>query len=72
MHHRLLDTNALSELTKPDPDGSVLTWVARQRRADLCTIAISEAELGSGEQWNRYEALLLGGGRSQVMHSRTD
>ena len=44
----VLDTNVLSELTKPDPDGSVLAWVARQRRAELCTTAISEAELAYG------------------------
>ena len=45
----VLDTNVLSELAKPDPDGSVLAWLARQRRADLCTTAISEAELAYGE-----------------------
>ncbi len=44
----VLDTNVLSELAKPDPEGSVLTWVARQRRAELCTTAISEAELAYG------------------------
>jgi predicted nucleic acid-binding protein len=44
----VLDTNVLSELAKPDPDGSVLAWLARQRRADLCTTAISEAELAYG------------------------
>ncbi len=44
----VLDTNVLSELTKPAPDASVTAWVARQRRADLCTTAISEAELAFG------------------------
>jgi toxin FitB len=38
----------LWRLAKPDPDGSVLTWIARQRRVDLCTTAISEAELAYG------------------------
>jgi toxin FitB len=44
----VLDTNVLCELAKPDPDGSVFAWVARQRRADLFTTAISEAELAYG------------------------
>ena len=44
----VVDTNVLSELTKPNPDGSVPAWVARQRRAELCTTAISEAELAYG------------------------
>ncbi len=44
----VLDTNVLSELTKPVPDASVMAWVARQRLADLCTTAISEAELAFG------------------------
>lgn len=44
----VLDTNVLSELAKPDPDASVLAWVARQRRAELCTTAVNEAELAYG------------------------
>jgi predicted nucleic acid-binding protein len=44
----VLDTNVLSELTRPDPDRSVLTWVAKQRRAELYTTAINEAELAYG------------------------
>jgi predicted nucleic acid-binding protein len=44
----VLDTNVLSELAKPDPNGTVLIWVAQQRRADLCTTTISEAELAYG------------------------
>jgi hypothetical protein len=40
--------NVLSELTRPDPDTTVLAWVARQHRAELCTTAISEAELAYG------------------------
>ena len=44
----VLDTNVLSELGKPDPDASVLAWVARQRRAELCTTAVNEAELAYG------------------------
>jgi len=44
----VLDTNVLSELARPDPDAAVLAWVAAQRRAELCTTAISEAELAYG------------------------
>ena len=44
----VLDTNVLSELMRPDPDGAVLAWFAGQRRAELCTTAISEAELAYG------------------------
>lgn len=46
----VLDTNVLSEIVKPEPDSAVSRWVARQRRADLCTTAISEAELAYGIQ----------------------
>ncbi len=44
----VLDTNVLSELAKPDPDPAVLTWVAKQRRAELCTTTVNEAELVYG------------------------
>lgn len=44
----VLDTNVLSELTRPNPDAAVLTWIAQQRRAALYTTAISEAELAYG------------------------
>ena len=58
----VLDTNVLSELAKPDPDGTVLAWVTRQRRADLFTTTISEAELAYGlallPRGRRREALV--------------
>lgn len=44
----VLDTNVLSELAKPAPDVAVLAWAAKQRRAELCTTAVSEAELAYG------------------------
>jgi predicted nucleic acid-binding protein len=44
----ILDTNVLSELIRPEPDARVAAWVARQHRAELCTTAISEAELAYG------------------------
>jgi len=44
----VLDTNVLSELAKPEPAASVLAWLAEQRRAELCTTAVSEAEIAYG------------------------
>lgn len=44
----VLDTNVLSELAKPDPDPAVTRWVAHQRRSELCTTAVSQAELAYG------------------------
>ena len=44
----VLDTNVLSELAKAAPDAAVAAWVAQQRRAELCTTAVSEAELAYG------------------------
>lgn len=44
----VLDTNVLSELARPEPNAAVLAWIASQRRAELCTTAISEAELAYG------------------------
>lgn len=44
----LLDTNVLSELVRAKPHPGVLAWVASQRRAELYTTVISEAELAFG------------------------
>lgn len=63
----VLDTNVLSELTRPDPDVKVMAWVAKQRRAELCTTAISEAELAYGlallPRGKRRDALVQAVGR---------
>jgi predicted nucleic acid-binding protein len=57
----ILDTNVLSELIRPEPDPRVAAWVARQRRAELYTTAVSEAELADSltllPQGRRREAL---------------
>lgn len=57
----VLDTNVLSELARPEPDAAVLAWVAAQRRAELCTTAVSEAELAYGlallPKGRRHDAL---------------
>lgn len=44
----VLDTNVLSELARPEPAASVLAWFAGRRRAELCTTAVSEAEIAYG------------------------
>lgn len=44
----VLDTNVLSELVKPEPNATVLAWIAKQRRGELYTTTISEAEIAYG------------------------
>ena len=44
----VLDTNVLSELMKPKPSAPVVAWIAQQPPADLCTTAITEAEIFYG------------------------
>lgn len=44
----VLDTNVLSELSRPTPNPAVLNWMLRQRRAELCTTVVNEAELAYG------------------------
>ena len=44
----LLDTNVLSELTRPMPDPAVERWLAARLVADLFVSAITEAELRLG------------------------
>ena len=58
----ILDTNVLSELMKPKPSAHVVRWIEKQPASELCTTAITEAEifygielLGKGK---RREALL--------------
>jgi len=44
----VVDTNAVSETTKPFPDSSVLQWFARQNLEDLYLTTISLAEIYVG------------------------
>ena len=44
----VLDTNVVSEIIKPQPDLQVMAWLARQRRSELCTTVVTEAELAYG------------------------
>jgi predicted nucleic acid-binding protein len=46
----ILDTNVLSELMRPKPSSKVLDWVANQPAMELCTTAITEAEIFYGIQ----------------------
>ena len=41
----VLDTEVLAELLKPEPDASVMAWLASQRRGELYTTTIGEAEI---------------------------
>ena len=44
----VLDTNVISELMRDRPDQRVATWIASQKRADLYTTSVNEAELLHG------------------------
>ena len=44
----LLDTNILSEATKPHPSAALLTWMAEQENQDLFIAAITVAEIRRG------------------------
>lgn len=41
----ILDTNVISELTRREPDQSVITWVNSQPKEDVYCTAISKAEI---------------------------
>ena len=41
----VLDTEVLAELLKSEPDASVMAWLAAQRRGELYTTTIGEAEI---------------------------
>lgn len=44
----LLDTNILSNITKPEPSVSLLTWMAEQADADLFITSLTVAEIRRG------------------------
>jgi len=44
----ILDTNVISEAIKREPNEAVFDWLARQDREQLCTTAITAAELRAG------------------------
>ena len=41
----VLDTNVVSELMRPQPDQTVLQWMANQPSVDLFTTTITQAEI---------------------------
>ncbi|WP_237482776.1 type II toxin-antitoxin system VapC family toxin [Lichenibacterium dinghuense] len=43
----VLDTEVLAELLKPEPDPTVMAWLAVQRRGELYTTTVSEAEVAA-------------------------
>ena len=48
MNGWLLDTNVISELRRPRPDGNVLRFIARQRMDDLFVSTVTFAEIRFG------------------------
>ncbi len=52
----VLDTNVVSELMRPSPNGRVTAWIARHAAAQMSLVAVSEAEL-------RYGVAVLPAGR---------
>ncbi len=41
----VLDTEVLAELLRPEPDPTAMAWLAAQRRGELYTTTVSEAEV---------------------------
>lgn len=62
----VLDTNLLSEATKPIPSAAVMSWLAAQPAGDLFSTTVSQAELLYGV------AILPGGRRRSDLHSRIE
>ncbi len=61
----VLDTNVISELMRPQPDPTVLAWVADQPRPALYTTSINRAEvlygvaaLPAGRRRSAFEAVV--------------
>ena len=44
----VLDTNMLSEIMRPEPEGKVADWIVRQPSEELFTAAVCQAEILSG------------------------
>ena len=43
----VLDTEVLAEMLRPKPDPTVMAWLAAQRRGELYTTTVSEAEVAA-------------------------
>ncbi|WP_298863557.1 type II toxin-antitoxin system VapC family toxin [uncultured Microbacterium sp.] len=44
----VLDTNVLSELMQPEPHPAVISWLDSVPRSEVCTSAITVAEIAAG------------------------
>lgn len=44
----VLDTNVLSELLRPEPDGSIEAWLAAQQSSSIFITTVTEAEIRYG------------------------
>jgi predicted nucleic acid-binding protein len=63
----LLDTNIISNITKPTPSKSLLAWMAEQANEDLCIASLTLAEIRrgtlekpAGKRRDELEAWFLG------------
>ena len=58
MNRYLLDTNVVSELRKPRPHGSVVSWLGRLQDEQIFLSAVTVVELQSGiERTRRQDSL---------------
>jgi predicted nucleic acid-binding protein len=51
----LLDTNVVSELRRPRPDGAVLAWLASVKPAKLCLSVVTLGEIQTGAERVRLQ-----------------
>ena len=62
----ILDANVISELMRPQPDHNVLAWARSHPGKELCTTAITVAEIQYGIERlpaSRRKTVLAGAGR---------
>lgn len=52
----VVDTNVISEVIKPRPDRSVLTWIGNgdPRELYLCDVTMMELEFGAERHWLKH------------------
>jgi toxin FitB len=52
----VVDTNVISEITKPRPDRGVLAWIGNgePRGLHLCDLTMMELELGAERYWIKH------------------
>jgi predicted nucleic acid-binding protein len=60
----VLDTNVLSELMQPEPHPAVISWLDSLPRSEICTSAITVAEIAAG-----IAVLPKGRRRARLEHS---